>query len=99
MRIGDNMQGKKLFVGNLDFSVTQEDLNDMFSEFGEVVSTVIIKNKGFGFVEMSNPIDAEKALTELDSTDFKNRTLRIDEAHDRKPKQNRKFKRRFRKNE
>ncbi|MDP8242360.1 MAG: RNA-binding protein, partial [Candidatus Celaenobacter antarcticus] len=44
------MQGKKLYVGNLDYSVTKDELSELFAEFGEVVEVTIIDGKGFGFV-------------------------------------------------
>ena len=58
------MQGKKLYVGNLDYSVTKDDLSELFAEFGEVVEVIIIDGKGFGFVEMTEPADAEKAIAD-----------------------------------
>jgi RNA recognition motif-containing protein len=80
------MQENKLFVGNLDYSVTQDELKDLFSSYGSVVSAVVIKNKGFGFVEMSSSDEALNALTELNNHSFKNRDLKIDKAKERKPK-------------
>jgi len=64
------MQGKKLYVGNLDYSVTKDDLSELFAEFGEVVEVTIIDGKGFGFVEMTEPADAEKAIADLDGKDL-----------------------------
>ncbi|GAH63207.1 unnamed protein product, partial [marine sediment metagenome] len=55
------MQGNKLYVGNLSYSVTDEQLKELFSKYGEVKSANVIGNKGFGFVEMSDPAEAEKA--------------------------------------
>lgn len=74
------MQGKKLFVGNLKYSVTSEELENLFSEYGEVVEAKVIEGRGFGFVEMSDQSEAEKAKEELDGKDFVGRTLNIDEA-------------------
>jgi RNA recognition motif-containing protein len=74
------MQGKKLFVGNLKYSVTAEELENLFSEYGEVVEAKVIEGRGFGFVEMSDQSEAEKAKEELDGKDFAGRTLNIDEA-------------------
>ena len=79
------MQESKLFVGNLDYSVTTDELKDLFSSYGNVVSAIVIKNKGFGFVEMSNREEAENAVTELNNHSFKNRELKIDKARERKP--------------
>lgn len=74
------MQGSKLYVGNLKYSVTDEQLQKLFSEYGEVKGTNIIEGRGFGFVEMSSPEEAEKAKEGLNGADFDGRTLRVDEA-------------------
>ena len=74
------MQGSKLYVGNLSYSVTNEVLGELFSNYGEVKEVNIIEGKGFGFVEMSNPSEAEKAKEGLDGSDFEGRTLKIEEA-------------------
>ncbi len=74
------MQGGKLYVGNLSYSVTNEKLEELFSNYGEVRQVNIIEGKGFGFVEMSNKSEAEKAKGALNGTEFEGRTLRVDEA-------------------
>ena len=74
------MQGSKLYVGNLSYSVTNEDLKELFSNYGAVSEVKIIEGKGFGFVEMSNQSEAEKAKKELNGSDFKGRNLRVEEA-------------------
>jgi len=74
------MQGSKLYVGNLGYSATNQELEELFSAHGEVKQINIIEGKGFGFVEMSNPSEAEKAKEALDGSDFKGLTLKIDEA-------------------
>jgi len=74
------MEGKKLYVGNLDYSVTKDDLSELFAEFGEVVEVTIIDGKGFGFVEMSEPAEAENAMSDLNGKDLKGRSLKVDEA-------------------
>jgi RNA-binding proteins (RRM domain) len=74
------MQGSKLYVGNFDYSTIDEQLEKLFAQYGEVKSVTVIGNKGFGFVEMSNPADAEKAKEALDGSDFEGRTLRVSEA-------------------
>jgi len=74
------MQGSKLYVGNLGYSVTNAQLRDLFSEYGEVKQVNIIEGKGFGFVEMSTSSEAEKAKEALDGSDFKGLTLKVDEA-------------------
>ncbi|GAB4304863.1 MAG: hypothetical protein Kow0090_20530 [Myxococcota bacterium] len=83
------MQGSKLYVGNLNYSVTQEELEELFASYGEVKEVKIIEGKGFGFVEMAGAPEAEKAKEALNGTDFKGRTLRVDEARpprDRQPR-------------
>jgi len=74
------MQGRKLYVGNLSYSVTNEQLEDLFSNYGLVEKVNVIEGKGFGFVEMSTRSEAERARQELNGSDFTGRTLRVDEA-------------------
>ena len=74
------MQGSKLYVGNFSYSTVDEQLEKLFAEHGEVKSVTVIGNKGFGFVEMSSPEEAEKAKEALDGTEFEGRTLRVSEA-------------------
>ncbi|MBN1621347.1 MAG: hypothetical protein JW871_02005, partial [Endomicrobiales bacterium] len=71
------MQGNKLYVGNLSYSVNDEQLEKLFSEYGKVVKANVIGNKGFGFVEMAENSEAEKAKEALDGTDFEGRTLKV----------------------
>ena len=74
------MQGSKLYVGNLGYSITKQEVEELFSEYGEVKQVNIIEGKGFGFVEMSNSSEAEKAKEALDGSDYKGLTLKVDEA-------------------
>jgi len=74
------MQGSKLYVGNLGYSVTSDQLEELFAAHGAVKQVTVIEGKGFGFVEMSSPAEAEKAKAALDATDFQGRTLKVDEA-------------------
>ncbi len=83
------MQGNKLYVGNLSYSVTNEQLQELFASHGEVRQVNIIEGKGFGFVEMSTTEEAQKAKEELNGTDFEGRTLRVDEARPPKNKERR----------
>jgi RNA recognition motif-containing protein len=83
------MQGSKLYVGNLGYSVTNEQLQELFSNHGEVRQVNIIEGKGFGFVEMSSSEEAEKAKEELNGADFEGRTLRVDEARPPKNRERR----------
>ncbi len=83
------MQGNKLYVGNLSYSVTEEQLRELFSQYGEIKEVVIIKDsytdrsKGFGFIEFTNPTDAEKATSELNGKEHEGRTLKVNEAKQR----------------
>lgn len=83
------MQGSKLYVGNLDHSVTNQELEELFANHGEVKQVKIVEGRGFGFVEMSNPAEAEKAKEALNGSDFKGHALKVDEAHPPKGKQSR----------
>jgi RNA recognition motif-containing protein len=80
------MQGSKLYVGNFVYATTDEQLKELFAEYGEVVEVNIIGNKGFGFVEMSSSEEAEAAKEALDGTEIDGRTLRVDEARPKKPR-------------
>jgi len=81
--------GKKLYVGNLPFSTTSDDLEALFSKIGPCESASVVtdratgRSRGFGFVEMSSPGDAQKAISQLDSTDFQGRQLTVNEARER----------------
>lgn len=78
-----------IYVGNLPYTISEDDLNDAFSEFGEVAGVSIIKDKfsgqskGFGFVEMPNDSEAEEAIKALNERDFKGRNLRVNQAKPR----------------
>jgi len=88
------MQGNKLYVGNFNYSTTDKQLEKLFSEYGKVVEVSIIGNKGFGFVEMSDSSEAEKAQEALDGSDFEGRTIRVNEARpkrDRPDRNNRRY--------
>jgi len=79
------MQGSKLYVGNLKYSTSNEQLQELFAGYGQVVNVNIIEGKGFGFVEMSSTEEAAKAKESLDGQDFEGRVLKVDEA--RPPRQ------------
>ncbi len=74
------MQGRKLYVGNLVYGVTREELEELFSQHGEVHHIQLIEGKGFAFLEMSNQSEAEKAKKELNGFDYNGRSLFVDEA-------------------
>jgi len=86
-----------IYVSNLSFNVTDDDLEGFFAEYGEVSSARVItdkftgKSRGFGFVEMADDEAAQKAIAELDQASVENRTIRVMEAkpkEDRKPRTN-----------
>lgn len=83
------MQGSKLYVGNLDYGVTNESLRDLFSKCGTVVEANVIQGKGFGFVQMSTPEEAQQAKDSLDGTELNQRTLKVDEARPRESRPDR----------
>ena len=85
------MQGSKLYVGNFSYSVTDEQLEELFSTHGKVQSAKVIGDKGFGFVEMSSTEEAEKAKDALNETDFSGRTLRVDEARPQRERTDRRY--------
>ena len=80
------MEGNKLYVGNFKYDTTEEQLEELFAEHGQVVKVNVIGNKGFGFVEMADNAEAEKAKEALDGSDLEGRTLRVDEARPQKPR-------------
>jgi len=79
-----------IYVGDLSYDLTEDDLKAVFSEFGEVDSVNIIKDKfsgrskGFGFVEMPNNSEADKAIEALNGTELKGRNLKVNQAKPRK---------------
>src|SRR5262245_14165324 len=81
--------GKKLFVGNLSYSTTNEDLEQFFAQVGPCESATVVtdratgRSRGFGFVEMSSAGDAAKAVSELNGKELQGRTLNVSEAHER----------------
>jgi len=81
-----------IYVGNLSFEVTDDDLHQLFTAYGEVESASVIKDRfsgesrGFGFVEMPARKDAEAAIAALNGTDVKGRTITVNEAKPKAPK-------------
>ncbi|MGI9558122.1 MAG: RNA recognition motif domain-containing protein [Thermodesulfobacteriota bacterium] len=75
-----------IYVGNLPYNTTEDELRDLFSQHGSVVSVNIIKDretgnsKGFGFVEIAEQEAAEKAISELDGSTLNNRNLKVNQA-------------------
>ena len=87
--------GKKLYVGNLPFSATEQVLLDTFSQCGKVESAKIItdretgRSKGFGFVEMSSDDEAQNAIGKFNGADFDGRPMTVNEAKPMVPRENR----------
>ncbi len=80
---------KKVYVGNLPFSVDQEKLKEMFASYGEIEEAVVIsdrfsgRSKGFGFVTFVNDAEADKAIAEMSEKDVEGRALKVNEARPR----------------
>ncbi len=78
--------GRKLYVGNLPDSATEQDLSDKFAACGTVKSVKLITDrdtgrfKGFGFIEMASDAEAQAAIDSLNGTDYKGRTMKVNEA-------------------
>ena len=78
-----------IYVGNIPYNASEEDLGNLFAEYGTVTSVKIIINKhtgrskGFGFVEMANETEGDKAVESLDGHDLSGRNLRVDKAKQR----------------
>ena len=98
---------KRIYVGNLPFSVTQEKLKEHFSKYGEIEEATVITNKfsgrskGFGFVSFKDESSAEKAIAEMNKKEVEGRPLNVKEAipfDENKPRK-RSFRRNFRKSE
>jgi len=78
--------GSKLYVGNLSFDTTDQGLEQSFSEYGELVSATVVRDRntdrsrGFGFVEFSQEADAQKAKESMNGKELDGRALKVDEA-------------------
>lgn len=87
--------GKKLYVGGLSYSTTEDNLHGLFSQAGSVDSVKIItdrdtgRSKGFGFVEMSTEDAAQSAIEQFDGKEFEGRKLTVNEARPQAPRENR----------
>lgn len=82
----------RLYVGNLDYSVTGPQLEELFAQAGKVVNASVIsdkysgRSKGFGFVEMSTDEEAQKAVEMFNGKDFQGRNIIVNEARPQKPR-------------
>ncbi len=85
----------KLYVGNLSFQTSSEDLQQLFAQAGTVESATVVedrdtgRSRGFGFVEMSSKEDGEKAIQQFNGTDLNGRNLTVNEARPREDRGNR----------
>ena len=81
-----------IYVGNISYSTSEDDLRDLFARYGEVTAVRVItdrdtgRSKGFGFVEMTDDDQAKEAISALDSKDFMGRDIRVNEARPREPR-------------
>ena len=81
---------KKIYVGNLPWSTTDTDLQELFTTYGSVTSARVItdretgRSRGFGFVEFDDDGEAQSAMEAMDGQDLDGRTLRVNEANDRR---------------
>ena len=79
-----------IFVGNLNYSITEDDIKEIFEEYGELASVKLItdkftgKSKGFGFVEMADADEAKKAIEELNGAEVEGRTIVVNESIEKK---------------
>lgn len=82
----------KIYVGNLSFRATDDDLRAAFEPFGEVASAQVIqdrdtgRSRGFGFVEMPNADEANTAIDKVNNTEIVDRAVRVNEAQERPPR-------------
>ena len=78
--------GRKLYVGNLPDSATEQDLSDKFAAFGTVKSVKLItdrdtgRTRGFGFIEMASEAEAHAAIDSLDGTNYEGQSMKVNEA-------------------
>ncbi|WP_323845897.1 RNA-binding protein [Microbulbifer magnicolonia] len=90
-----------IYIGNLAYGVTSDDLNEAFGAFGEISRATVItdretgRSKGFGFVEMPNDDEARKAIEEMNDKPLSGRNIRVNEAKPREDRQDRPRRPRF----
>ena len=79
---------QKLFVGGLPYATSNDQLRDLFAQVGQVTSAVVVtdrdtgRSRGFGFVEMATPEEADQAVTRFNGTDYEGRRLQVEKAKD-----------------
>lgn len=87
----------KLFVGNLNYAVTSDDLRELFSQYGNVIDCIVLsdkfsgRSKGFGFVTFETDDEAEAAKAELNEKEFQGRNLSVSTARPPRPREDRGF--------
>ena len=87
----------KLFVGNLSFDTTENDLQDLFEQYGSVKEVSLVndrmtgRSRGFAFVTFSNPAEGQAAITALDGKEFSGRNLKVNEARPKGDRSDRSF--------
>ena len=79
-KVVPGMESRKLYVGNLKYTVTEQELEELFSGYGEVKNVRIVHKKGFGFVEFNTLEEAEKAKNAANGTVFEGRAMRVEDA-------------------
>jgi RNA recognition motif-containing protein len=85
---------KKIYVGNMSYSTTESELEELFSKYGTVLNVNIVtdrntnRSKGFAFVEMEDNDSADMAIAKVNNTELNGRSLKVNEAHQRKPRTN-----------
>lgn len=87
----------KLYVGNLPFNITEEDLRELFAPYGDLDTVQLItdrhtgQSKGFGFAEMLNNSHADAAIKALNESEYKGRKIKVNQAQPRKQNQRRRY--------
>src|SRR5271166_5269615 len=90
----EEIMGKKLYVGNLPFTTTDQDLSEIFTQVGQVASAKVImdrdsgRSKGFGFVEMNSDEEAQSAISQFNGAQLNGRPLTVNEARPMAPRAN-----------
>lgn len=91
---------KKIYVGNLSYNTSENDINELFSTYGEIISTKLIedqftgRSKGFAFIEMESDDSVMAAISGLNGKEVDGRNIKVNEANDR-PKRNNNFRNRY----
>lgn len=90
-----------IYIGNLSYNISDEQLKEVFEKFGEVVAVKIItdretgRSKGFGFVEMRNDSEAQTAIAELNDTEIEGRTANVNKARPKRSAKNQEERKRY----